>query len=1282
MRNSRIVKPFIAVWLSLALVFSMVQSVVVYAAESQVLPNGEYDVDFNILEDGKSSVSTANLYMKIPGTKAKIIADNGTYWLEHEILSSELTRFLYLGYRPDGVPKAIIVNSVVQDKTGIVDVEVRESANADRKILKYRIYNIESPQDILMHIYIPEMIPVYDHWYHAQLWFDTTVLPLTDDEGEEPGGENPGTEPELVSLELLNDLIQEAKSVLSTSVEGSDYGQFPTGSKQNLDAAVFNAEVRLSMTLEDDEEEYALIYESLDEALQYFISLEKKANKGLLIQLISTMKQFLSTAKVNGQTNGLPGGANAAIVDGEYFHSAVQFLTDRVNLAEQIVAKGTATQEEVDTQINLLKNRYIDVKNQQYVSNVPLKLYVLDTNQTTATESVYSDKLSSAVSTITQISRYDSWGDIKANITLNETPDDNKVYWFNPAGDGTYYSPDLYESMNFLFAVTKTPNVALGSNIFQGDIKYLDANKETQWTGLGHLTYRVGGVKRSLYLSFNRDIHEQLKQLLMDEKKNVMAAKQTNIDQVDYDDAKEELLAVMDAVEPITENLNATRPDIINALEQLGAAAESYRTVAQVEYELYYGMLHATNNAFSSADKYLAKPAKVLPLEDGTFEVTLTINESSVIRNLQIERNEVFTEVEPVSSNTSNDTRTVRFIVNDLSQLMKAKIRAVTNLPNGGVYDMTHDIRLNFNGVNNAELQAKITEASNLNRAAVVGTAVGQYSATSKTALQTAIAAAGAVAVNGPNTDTQSEEALAALLVAIQAFKDSVVTLNDLQDGDYSIAFSILKGNVDEASMVNSYAVSPARLQIKDGEKRIYFTLKQSAQIPQLKVNGEDVSISGTNTSANSREVNFLVADLTQDVPGWAKFNWTAQNNTGEYDLRFRFASTVTPYVETETPGPGTGPITGDPGSGNPVYPQDGYYYMSFRVLKDGTDDSSIANSYVVSPALVKVQGSSRTVSFVVLRSKEVHTVTINGSSGFDVQTNASANLRAVSYSLSSLSGKQNGTVGIHWPEFNYNNKQYDIQFQFDESSATYAGANPTVMGYEQDGNVGAPGLELPPEGGTTENPEEPSEPVDDGNSPSISFSDTDKHWAANEIKRAVELGITNGFSDGTFRPEQEVTRGEFAAFLSRALGLGGDTSEMIFEDGDQIPAWAREHAVLAAQAGFISGFEDGTFRSNTTITRAQLAVILARAAGLELAEDAEPSFADAKDIPSWARREIAAVEAAELMQGTGNHQFDPNGPATRAQALTILLRLLDYLDGAEEQLENQPAESSEVEEQ
>src|SRR5690606_2259225 len=136
------------------------------------------------------------------------------------------------------------------------------------------------------------------------------------------------------------------------------------------------------------------------------------------------------------------------------------------------------------------------------------------------------------------------------------------------------------------------------------------------------------------------------------------------------------------------------------------------------------------------------------------------------------------------------------------------------------------------------------------------------------------------------------------------------------------------------------------------------------------------------------------------------------------------------------------------------------------------------------------------------------------------------------------------------------------------------------------------------------------------------------------------------------------VTRAEFTVMLMNALKLDGEETSLSFIDERRIGAWARTAIAHSVEAGIVSGYQDGSFRPGADITRAELAVMVARAYGLPDEAAATTAFADDGDIPAWAKPAVAWVKQLGIVNGQGDNRFAPNAAATRAEAITMILNL------------------------
>ncbi|WP_413378691.1 X2-like carbohydrate binding domain-containing protein [Paenibacillus taichungensis] len=172
-------------------------------------------------------------------------------------------------------------------------------------------------------------------------------------------------------------------------------------------------------------------------------------------------------------------------------------------------------------------------------------------------------------------------------------------------------------------------------------------------------------------------------------------------------------------------------------------------------------------------------------------------------------------------------------------------------------------------------------------------------------------------------------------------------------------------------------------------------------------------------------------------------------------------------------------------------------------------------------------------------------------------------------------------------------------------------------------------------------------------------FSDVANHWAEANIYKAAKLGIVNGYNNGTFKPNRTVTRAEFTVMLMKALKLADSESELSFTDAGKIGSWAQQAVAQAVQAGIVNGYKDGSFRPSASVSRAELAVMVARAGKVKIADVETTGFADDNDIPAWAKSSVFALKEADILKGSSGNKFMPNALATRAEVITIIMNQL-----------------------
>ncbi|WP_019909168.1 S-layer homology domain-containing protein [Paenibacillus sp. HW567] len=171
-------------------------------------------------------------------------------------------------------------------------------------------------------------------------------------------------------------------------------------------------------------------------------------------------------------------------------------------------------------------------------------------------------------------------------------------------------------------------------------------------------------------------------------------------------------------------------------------------------------------------------------------------------------------------------------------------------------------------------------------------------------------------------------------------------------------------------------------------------------------------------------------------------------------------------------------------------------------------------------------------------------------------------------------------------------------------------------------------------------------------------LSDISGHWANRNIGAAVKLRIIDGYENGSFRPNASVTRAEFTAMIARAFGFTESSASSSFKDARS--SWAAGYISTLADKGIISGYADGSFKPNAPISRAEMVTILARVLDLNVLGTSAPvSFSDVNS-GYWAAEAIAQASSANLVQGLSASAFSPNGKATRAEAVTIIIRALE----------------------
>lgn len=178
-------------------------------------------------------------------------------------------------------------------------------------------------------------------------------------------------------------------------------------------------------------------------------------------------------------------------------------------------------------------------------------------------------------------------------------------------------------------------------------------------------------------------------------------------------------------------------------------------------------------------------------------------------------------------------------------------------------------------------------------------------------------------------------------------------------------------------------------------------------------------------------------------------------------------------------------------------------------------------------------------------------------------------------------------------------------------------------------------------------------------------FEDCDGHWAEDDIKSVAQWGYVTGYEDGTFHPDETVTRAQFAAMVSRLLGVDKTTAltgTITDIDPDIWYAgtvqWAYDNGIIPEEM-----LTDGAFEPDKEITREEMTAMIINVwkkarPRTEFAEGDLTAFEDADEVSDWAREAISYALEKGVIEGVTETTLGPGESTTRAQAAVMLNRL------------------------
>jgi len=178
--------------------------------------------------------------------------------------------------------------------------------------------------------------------------------------------------------------------------------------------------------------------------------------------------------------------------------------------------------------------------------------------------------------------------------------------------------------------------------------------------------------------------------------------------------------------------------------------------------------------------------------------------------------------------------------------------------------------------------------------------------------------------------------------------------------------------------------------------------------------------------------------------------------------------------------------------------------------------------------------------------------------------------------------------------------------------------------------------------------------------------ADAKGHWAEEKIQKFLDNGVIVGYNDGTFKPDNFVTRAEFVTIINRYFKFE-KTVDIGFTD---IPkdAWYKLQIQKAMGEGYILGYNDNSFRPNNFITRQEAAVIIAKLLKFDItSEDNDgkglDEFIDTSNIPAWSKGSLNVLIRHSLLKGYPGKTVGYQKYLTRAELLALLENIESYKD-------------------
>lgn len=470
-------------------------------------------------------------------------------------------------------------------------------------------------------------------------------------------------------------------------------------------------------------------------------------------------------------------------------------------------------------------------------------------------------------------------------------------------------------------------------------------------------------------------------------------------------------------------------------------------------------------------------------------------------------------------------------------------------------------------------------------------------------------------------------------------------------------------GTVDAQGVFTASAAGTGAITVSAGGKSVTIPVTVATNV--ISAEGDAMAVEtfeGTTTifRGSGTDMDFSLnhsADTVRMGRGSAKVDYTL-TEAGSYTARWKASKTTGIDVKTYTAlhlwvcGDGSGntlSLLYSDGSGSELTQP--VTTLDFTGWKQVTVPIS-GNSFGIQGLCVTAAGGAESAVLSGTIYLDQITATASGTADTEVPqitlTASGETLTAVIYDA--VDGvPARSSVCVTWDGA-------DQDFTYDEGSgmlttSLISDGKPhriTVTARDASGNIGRASYDVPTAADWT--------PV---------FTDTQDYWGASYVDYLYNAGITNGYSDGTFRPDKDITRAEFSAMLYRYLGLNDSDYAAItlpFADAASIP----DYALTAVKALYTEGVINGTtgtdgklyFNPGANLTRAQAASMIGRTQEKGYATVAL-TFTDAASIPSYAAYYIQTMAAQGVISGYGDGTFKPQANITRGQMAKILYNLM-----------------------